>query len=419
MADAFSVATEHDHPMRRELHGELHARPSLYFEGDTDVWHMAVVGTDGTTQLPANLLCLPAATKSMDGKHGIAPLGQGRVKWELHTEFLTLTYVGEASEDPFPPPAFSDLRNDVAGQTISAVRVVVREERDGAPFENPDPAFVASVVGGGDAEVLSNFKLNEAGFVEILLFNRGLNAYRAGRMVRRLLEIETYRMMALLALPVARATLAKLAQFDFRLDLVVEHMQVNSKVDKALLNEMTKLSSEVLKVSAGARHRFGATKAYSELVTSRLTEIREERVPQRQRMGTFIDRRFRPAVRSVEAAERRLDELGERVSLAGDLLRTTVQVQLEDQNAVLLSSMEERTRAQVHIQQAVEGFSVIAITYYAIGLVKTCIDTLPSLGVDPHIAKQILVLAIPVVLFTVWMVIRHVRRSVSKRPAIS
>ncbi|MGO8657883.1 DUF3422 family protein, partial [Rhizobium ruizarguesonis] len=86
-----------------------------------------------------------------------------------------------------------------------------------------------------------------------------------------------------------------------------------------------------------ARHRFGATKAYAEIVASRTSELREVRVEQRQRIGTFIDRRFQPAVRSVEAAERRLDELAERVSLAGDLLRTTVQVQLEDQNASLLT----------------------------------------------------------------------------------
>ena len=26
------------HPSRKELHKELHARPSLYFAGDTDVW---------------------------------------------------------------------------------------------------------------------------------------------------------------------------------------------------------------------------------------------------------------------------------------------------------------------------------------------------------------------------------------------
>ncbi len=255
----------------------------------------------------------------------------------------------------------------------------------------------------------TDFRLNDAGFLELFLFNKNLNDYRTGRMVRRLLEIETYRMMALLAMPMARQTLQNLVSFDRRLDTVVRHMQSTSKVDKALLVEVTKLSSEVLNFSARARHRFGATKAYAELVASRLAELREGKVNQRQRIGTFIDRRFQPAVRSITAAERRLDELGERVQLAGDLLRTTVQVQLEDQNASLLASVEERTRAQVHIQQAVEGFSVLAITYYAIGLFKVCLESVQTLGADVHYLKSALVFVVPLVLFTVWRAVRHVR----------
>lgn len=409
MAEPGVDVTELDHPMRRELHDELHARPSVYFEGDSDVWHMAILGT----RIPDSILALPTSSRSLDGKHGIAELGDCRLKWELHTEFLTITYVCAASQDRRPPQTFMDLRRQISGETIAAIRVLVRENRPEDELEKLDGDYVASRVGGTDAEVYSNFKLDDAGFVELLLFPGSLNAFRTGRMVRRLLEIETYRMMALLALPVARDVQERLAGFDTRLNRIVDHMQTHSRVDKTLLGEMTRLSSEVLRLSSPARHRFGAAKAYAELVSSRMAELREQSVPQRQRLGTFIERRFRPAIRTVEAVERRLDELGERVSLAGDLLRTSVQVQLEEQNAILLASMEERTRAQVHIQQAVEGFSVIAITYYAISLAKTCIEALTGLGLDTHLAKELLLFAIPIVLVTVWQVIRHIRKSIS------
>lgn len=409
------LMTGSEHPLRKELHDELHARPSLYFDGDTDVWHVAIVGENAPPPIPSTLSGLEEVSTTGGGSHGIGRFGDGRLKWELHTEFLTLTFVAPAPAEPgsTPPEAFRACCSQIDGKIIAAVRVLVRDEKDGQSLEKPQLDFVASKVGGGDAEVHSNFRLTESGFVEFLFFNRNLNAYRTGRMVRRFLEIETYRMMSLLAIPVARETVSRLSAFDRRLDLLIAHMQSAVKVDKALLSEVTRLSSEVLNFSSLARHRFGATKAYAEIVASRMLELREERVEQRQRIGTFIDRRFQPAVRSVRAAERRLDELAERVSLAGDLLRTTVQVQLEDQNASLLTSMEERARIQVHIQQAVEGFSVIAITYYTVGLAKICLESISELGLDPHMAKLAVLAAIPLVLFAVWKTVRHVRKSIT------
>jgi uncharacterized membrane-anchored protein len=218
-------------------------------------------------------------------------------------------------------------------------------------------------------------------------------------------------MMALLAMPMARRTAAELIDFDRRLSRLITHMQGTEKVDKTLLSEVTSLSSDVLHFSAQARRRFGATRAYAEIVASRIVELREGRVEQRQRIGTFIDRRFQPAVRTCFAFERRLDELAERVRLAGDVLRTTIQVQLEDQNASLLTSMEEHVRVQVHIQQAVEGLSVVAIAYYVTGLAKTAIENLSELGLDPHVSKSVLLASIPLVLVAVWLTVRQVRKT--------
>ena len=42
------------------------------------------------------------------------------------------------------------------------------------------------------------------GFVRILVLDRGLGAERAGALVQRLLELETYRTFALLGLPKAQ-----------------------------------------------------------------------------------------------------------------------------------------------------------------------------------------------------------------------
>nr|WP_248313378.1 DUF3422 family protein [Bosea sp. F3-2] len=63
------------------------------------------------------------------------------------------------------------------------------------------------------------------------------------------------------------------------------------------------------------------------------------------------------------------------------------------------------------MQQAVEDLSVIAITYYTIGLVKVCLEGLIEFGLDPHRAKQLVIAAIPAVLWAVWKAVRHVRKN--------
>ncbi|MGY5775305.1 DUF3422 domain-containing protein [Rhizobium sp. LEGMi135b] len=410
-----AVGTEH--PARMELHNELHARPSLYFDGDANVWHVAIVRDLAAPRIPTELFGLEGVKTTGNGRHGIASVGAGRLKWEAHSEFVTLTYIEPAvpGEPVIPPAQFRKVVDATEGRVIAAVLVIVRNGETPRSFGS-EGDYVASRVGGGDAEVHSSFRLNNEGFVELHLFNRSLNAYRTGRMVRRLLEIETYRMMALLALPLAQDIVASLPDLDRRLASLVDHLQAKEKVEKALLSEVTRLSSDILKLSANARQRFGATRAYADIIASRMQELREERVEQRQRVCTFIDRRFHPAVRFVQAAERRLNEITERVGLASDLLRTSVQVQLEDQNAALLRSMEERARMQVHIQQAVEGFSVIAISYYAVGLAKTCLESIGELGLDIHGAKAAFFFTIPAVVFAVWRVVRHVRRNIAAAP---
>src|SRR5690606_3557584 len=142
-----------EHPLRRELHGELHARPSLYFDGNMDVWHLAIMNGDVAPVVPEPLQRLAAASTTTGPQHGIADYEGGRLKWELHTEFLTLTYTAAASEGYSPPPAFVKLRNEIVGQTVTAVRVIVREGT-ATPFgHKTGVTFVASEVGGGDADV--------------------------------------------------------------------------------------------------------------------------------------------------------------------------------------------------------------------------------------------------------------------------
>src|ERR1700712_1558976 len=118
-----------DHPLRRQLHDELHARPSLYFDRDCDIWHVAIVGFDPS--LPPPRLSPDTEEAKSDAKHGIADFAGGRLKWEVHTEFLSLTFVADVGALENVPEAFQDLRSRTGGQTVSAVHVRFRNEREG------------------------------------------------------------------------------------------------------------------------------------------------------------------------------------------------------------------------------------------------------------------------------------------------
>ena len=74
-------------------------------------------------------------------------------------------------------------------------------------------------------------------------------------------------------------------------------------------------------------------------------------------------------MRTVASAEDRLRAMIERTRRAADLLRTRVDVERSAQNQALLERMDRRADLQLRLQHTVEGLSVVAISYYAVGLI--------------------------------------------------
>ena len=373
------------HPQRQTLHNELHARPSLYFDEPAHVFHLAFLG--GEPECNALLeRCCPAPIDP-HAAQGITRLDGHALKWERHAEFFTLTLVVTSSCDDLSwtslPEVLAQKVEAHLPQLINSVQIVVRGEAglDLAGYGFKDPC--GSCVGGGDAVVWSDFRLSEEGNNHILLINRRLNAYRQGRMIRRLLEIETYRMMASLSLTMAKTLSAQLDIFDKTLVTLSErNADADSGNAKALLADISNLSAQVVSSTAKTRHRFSATQAYAQLVYERLGELRESHVGDCQRLGVFIERRFKPTVRYCTATEQRLEHLAKSVANLGDLLQARVQVEMEEQNSEILKSLNARADAQIKIQRAVEGLSIIAITYYLLNLLKLGYSGLHLLGAE-------------------------------------
>jgi uncharacterized membrane-anchored protein len=425
-----------EHPLRRSLTGELHARPFARLAAPQRITHLAMLSGEAAAERDRDhvaRLCdsFGRPPPGPDTTHLMVDLGPFRLKWERHAEFSTYTFFcqpGAAEEppaDPFgecaldrAPGAWLD---EIPGEMLVAIHLAVEPRH--APRRDTETLtrlfgtdnLAGSLVAGGAAAVWLDFALHEDGFGRVLLHDLHLRPRQAGRLVQRLLEIETYRTLALLALPVARGFGAELTRARDRLTGITGQITAIGGLEdeRRLLVELSGLSAEIEGAAAPAMYRFGAAQAYYALVQRRVREMREERVEGLQTIEEFLDRRLAPAMRTCEAVAARLARLSERISRASELLRTRVDIELEAQNRDLLASMDRRARMQLRLQQTVEGLSVAAISYYLVGLVSYAAKAAKATGVDLD-ADIVAGLSIPVVVgmvgFGVWRLRRLVER---------
>ena len=85
---------------------------------------------------------------------------------------------------------------------------------------------------------------------------------------------------------------------------------------------------------------------------------------------------------------------------------------LEAQNQQVLKSMEKRSVQQLRLQETVEGLSVVAISYYLIGILSKLIEGIGSYAHAETTGKLISIIIIPVVVFLVWYGIRRLRKHI-------
>ena len=120
------------------------------------------------------------------------------------------------------------------------------------------------------------------------MLDAGLKGQQAGRLVQRLLEIETYRMMALLGLPPAQRSIPMLNAIESELASLTSAMVEigKAKVDgvqdtmqeETLLDQITALAARLEQLAVDNNYRFSAAQAYFKLGHSRIDELRERRI---------------------------------------------------------------------------------------------------------------------------------------------
>jgi uncharacterized membrane-anchored protein len=418
------------HPARAELHEELHSRPSPLVETPCTISHIAVqIGQEERAAEHAHLSALCSRFDADPPLEGASCLyqtfGGFELRWERHTEFSTYTFIRRVLGDPMRQAgALSHIPGDwlaeMPGRATTALHLAFSSTEGTLDPGELDRYFEKQALRGGvvrqgTAYLYSSFRLHSDGFGRMVLQARDLTPLQAGRLVQRVLEVETYRLMALLALPVARQITPEVTAMEGELARINQELaRPESDADQqALLDELLSLAARVERYRSDTTYRFAATNAYYDLVNERIRELGEEKIPGLQPVKVFIERRLAPGIRTCNAVRDRLEGLSSRIAHTSDLLRTRVELAIQGQNRELLSAMNRRSEVQLRLQQAVEGLSVVAMTYYLMGLLGYLYDGLAWTGL-PLNKKVGFAIAVPLVMLVVWRVIHGVKRRVQR-----
>lgn len=420
------------HILRHELYDEPHARPFPTVQAPVRISHLAMLAEPGEAgEHRARLAALAAMHHVPPPPEGVAAwyaeFPGFTVRWERHTEFCTYTFLRPGGDEaPFDrcalevlPPGWLET---LPGELLVATHMAVIAGRPPDPFSEELQALfdglmlIGSLIVDDRAAVWTTLRLHQDGFSRYLLCNAGLNDFQTGRTLQRLLEIETYRTMALLGYPEAKRIWPRVRRLDMELAELIDRLAHadGAMAEQQLLKELSVISQAIEHMRSDTNYRFSATRAYMELMNRRLDDLRERKYPGRSSIYKYLERRMRPARDTCDSVDAHLQDLSLRVARATEALRARIETSIEEQNRGMLDSLNQRSLQQLRLQQTVEGLSVAAISYYLVGLLNYGLKGLADAGWAVPVASVTALLIVPVVL-GVWWLVRWRRRRIYAR----
>jgi uncharacterized membrane-anchored protein len=421
------------HPQRDALYNELHIRPFHPLSSPQQISHLAACAQRDELHQAYLQICQLCRRYDVnqppeDAVAFFENFGDFSIHWERHVEFYSLTILQASapSGEPFEHPPINLLPDDwlknLPGEMVSAFHVLIDDhhldERSSALsryFEGHK--VMVSDAKQGKAKLYTAFKLHGDGYGRFIIRNLGLDDEQTGQLARRLMELETYRLLALISLPLAKQIAPQLVDMDQLLANILGKVNEldSTRGERELLGQLTELEAQLETYRAATNRRFSATRAYHALINSRLDSMQEATVNGHLSLQEFMNRRLNPALRTCESLQEWMDNLSKRIERASDLLRTRVNLNLQEQNRSLLSAMNRRSQLQFRLQETVEGLSIVAISYYLVGLIGYFLAGLPLS--DWGLSKNLLTtISIPLVLLGVAYLTHRIKHRLIKNP---
>lgn len=422
-----------DHPQRRQLSDLLHERSLNLGPSPVVLRSWVVLVTDAERAAEADWIARWGTPQEAEaGRLARIELSEGQIVsgriWERHGEFSTylqftheLKLAGDQVDVGIGLLRTKDFDwlAGAPGLRFRSVEILVRNSP-------PDQAMIelAIDVNGavccdafdGAARIWTDFRLHNdhggGGSGRMIIHDKALRNDELSRLVQTVLELGQYRKLALLGFPPAREVLVWIKDAEARLAAITTDLRSPDIADEDILRQLSDLSGDVEARMNHVRFRQGATQAYYRLTVDRLASLREERVEGYSTVAEFIQRRLQPALRTCEAAEKRLGDLAAHLGRPLDLLRTRISIAIEQQNQELLRGMDKRSSLQLRMQSLVEGLSVFAISYYLFNLVKYLMQPVQQrLGIDP---ARFDAAAVLVIVLVVWFIVHTRRRKIAR-----
>ncbi len=430
---------------------ELHARPYIRLGSNLRVFHFAYLISENQEKEAWNYLRKFleitdfSSPPNKSFKFWVAESKELIIRYECHTEFISLTLIYpekiKLSKNRIPILFEESFLNILPIEFLKNFpgRHLMSSWIDMSPGKhnfNPNDIekvffhdnFAGSLVAESGAKVFMSFKSDKSyflndGFRRVFIQNKSLRTRRTGRLLQRIVELETYQVLSLLGLPSVREEGKNLSILEKTITKIIKSVSKTAKQNLKKgslsypdyqndLNELSYVVAKIEEISSSTNYRLSATFAYYKLVEQRLKDLREDRLESFQTNKEFLSRRLEPAIRTCEAFSRRLETLATRAQRADNLVRTQIEMGIQIQNKNLLESMEIRARAQLRLQETVESLSIVAITYYIIGLLSTIVNPL-NLNFFFFNKQIFLALSVPTVLIIIWFAAKILRKKIN------
>ena len=302
------------------------------------------------------------------------------------------------------------------------------------PLFNHSEVITGSSLDRGRFRAYSDWRVHGDGFGRIAIHHRPDDARAfvssaAGKATQRVIELDKYRVLALMGLPFAQALSRTVDALNEEMMRVMDAIgdaekraarvsdgsepRVSRRNDpnaqRELLSRLTALAATAQKLSAIAHDRFAASAAYTELVNDRVGFLTMDSIPAVPGMASFLQDATGPGARTCLAVQRRLDKLARSAHLTANIMQTSLSVEQHAQSNENLAQLKATATTQLTMQHNVEGLSTVALTYYSLGvlgyLAKAASGTV-GLPVAPEVA---LGAAIPLVWVAVSAAVRRMK----------
>ncbi|GAB2932220.1 DUF3422 family protein [Rheinheimera gaetbuli] len=409
------------HPLRDVLDKELQQRtfPALSAPCRLCQFMLTVSAASRSSELSfMQQLATAQSSHFSETDHDInLSLFGGTLRFEKHGEFSSYVFIQYGNDkqlfnDPLDFLPSKDWLQDIPGQVFRVVQLSVVTPAQLKAQGNIDMLFnpdncISSMLAGQRARIWTDFQKHAEGAGRMLLLDQGLSPSALGRLVQQLFDLGNYRKLSLLGWPMSRQALAKLNLLEQQLSDITQRIEHQRSDDERLLNEITTMAAQTEHLIAETSSRLQATAAYYQLTLDRIKSLNETPIEGLLSLQDFTERRLTPAFRTSESVVFRQNALSGRLGRSTELLRTRINLKLEQQNQQLLASMDKRARLQLNMQQMVEGLSLVAISYYAVQLTDKAITALnhfiPQLDTDrwQSISMPLVIVLVAVVLF--WL----------------